>query len=99
MYAPLRKVQGSIFQLFHLNMKKRIYVNKTILCDCDIFKMLCHLSQSKKVVRWQKQCNVYLEAKVHTFLPIVIYYGPYVDCMKIVFGPYINHILTKLLII
>jgi len=97
MYTPLRKVQGSIFQLFHLNMKKRIYVNKTILCDCDIFKMLCHLSQSKMVVRWQKQCNVYLEAKVYTFLPIIIYYGPYVDCMKIVFGPYINHILTKLL--
>jgi hypothetical protein len=49
------------------------------------------------VVGWQKQCSVYLEVKVHTFLPIIIYFGPYVDCMKIVFGPYINHILTKLL--
>jgi hypothetical protein len=59
--------------------------------------MLHHLSQSKMVVGWQKQCNIYLEAKVHTFLRIITYYGPYVDCMKIVFGSYINHILTKLL--
>jgi len=61
--------------------------------------MLHHLSQSKMVVGWQKQCSVYLEVKVHIFLPIIIYYGPYVDCMKIEFGPYINHILTKLIII